>query len=125
MRLINVESARSPTEHEAARAVSKAATTAWPPGAEDQWTSATAETAFPLHAIAEFLNSILKLIRIHAEILRLSHSARDRDGFGRRIAARSIRGQATGDRIVIRCSRSGNSPGVRFSDGQTLHASVR
>src|SRR5437868_14690314 len=98
MRLVHIKSARpstkgkaagaarpSPAAYEDSRTSSRASTFA---AAEDHRSAPAASLA--LHAVAQLLNPILKLVRIHAEVLRLAHRAANRDGFRRRIAASAV-----------------------------------
>jgi len=89
VRLIDVEAARHPAHHD---------DSARRPAAH----SAKGATAFPLHAIAEFLDALLQLFFIaHAKILSTSLRAADTDGFRGAFGARSVQRQAGGVTIVL------------------------
>ena len=91
--LIDIESAHSSAEGEHPRTSSESSTawtSTWSATLQDDRPSPAAKAPFSLHAIANFLNPILKLIGIHAEVLSLSHRACNRNRFGWRIRARAI-----------------------------------
>jgi hypothetical protein len=90
VRLIHVEAATTTSAKHKDRCSTGGAISG--AGAAGTSKSTTASTV-ALSAVTVFLNAILNLVRIQAEVLCLSHRAADRDRLGRTLSACAIQGQ--------------------------------
>ena len=124
--LVDIKPAHSPTKRKNSWSTPKTTASTLPFPTENDWASATPETAFALHTIAELLNAVLNLVRIHAEVLCLAHRSRYRHRLSRSIRTSAVQRKATRilTGVVVISSRSGNCARLRLGNRQALHASV-